>query len=657
MNRRCIRAVLLSLAVFPVMASGKIVHLMPTPKVVTEGTGVFSLQRPVRLDDPTHTVALERLFRECGLTTAVSAPLVRVSLTDNIEGAYDYHLDGYDNEAYQISITPQTIDIRAVTQTGVIRAAQTLMQLAEGYDGEKALQVCDIRDWPAFKLRGFMHDVGRSFISVEELKHEIDLLSRFKVNTFHFHLTENQAWRFEVKAYPVLTAAAGMTRFPGCFYSQAECREIEDYAAERGMTVIPEIDMPGHSEAFERAMGHGMQTTQGVGELKEILSEVVAVFRRAPYIHIGADEQAITYPDFLGIMTRELHRLGKKVVIWNPVVGQSVTRETGADMVQLWSTAGKKVEGLPNIDCRYNYVNHFDTFADLAGIYQSQIYYATQGDAGIAGEIAAFWNDRKMNTEQDIIRQNNFYANILASAERAWKGGGSHYIEEGGTALPENSPQLEEFADWEARFLFHKSHCLSNEPIPYVRQSNIHWLLSDGETTCRATGAGIYLRHTWGNTVPALSGLTFRRDTVHACTFVWSPIRQKAGALIEFHHYGRSEKDQAPDIGCWDRKGSRVWLDDEEIMPPLWTNAGRPVDMETPLCNENLTARPPIAVELKQGWNKVHILLPDTKPDGIRLNKWMFTFVLTDPEGRNALDGLVYSPQQSLSTEHGSKNN
>lgn len=82
-------------------------------------------------------------------------------------------------------------------------------------------------------------------------------------------------------------------------------------------------------------------------------------------------------------------------------------------------------------------------------------------------------------------------------------------------------------------------------------------------------------------------------------------------------------------------------------MPPVWTNSGKSIDNEVDLGNENFTARPPLAINLKKGWNKVLIKLPYVAADGVRLNKWMFTFVITDSEGRNALDGIIYSPDKS----------
>lgn len=652
-------------------------HLLPTPKQVTMVKG----KAPVVLTGELHFAARpsERILaafsnllgQEAGESTTL--PRVEINYVENISGAYDYPLADFPCEAYSLAVENGLISISAVTETGVIRAVQTLAQMAEGCEGEPRLDACRITDWPAFKVRGYMHDIGRSYISTGELMKQLRLMGRFKVNVLHLHLTENQAWRFEVKRYPQLTQAAAMTRFAGEYYTQDACREMVRLAAAYGITVIPEIDMPGHSAAFERAMGHSMQTEQGVQELKYILDEVMTVFSESPYIHIGADEQTITYPDFLKTMTDYIHEKGKRVIIWNPIRGVNITDTTGADMTQMWSTAGKKVVGLPNIDCRYNYVNHFDVFADVVGIYKSNIYYAQRGDAEIAGEITAVWNDRYVEKEADIMGENNVYANVLAATERAWKGGGKQYIDEGGTMLPLFGSELEEFADWERRFLFHKAHSLKDEPIPYIRQTNVRWRITDAfpnegaaeavfppenegpqesyvyqgrkfGTRC-AIGAGVYLRHTWGKTVPAFYDNPQMNSTAYAWTYVFSPKDQTAGALIEFQNYGRSENDLAPADGQWDRKGSRIWLNDVEIPGPAWTNAGKTIDSEVPLGNENLSVRPPVLVKLKKGWNKVFLKLPYVKAPGVRLNKWMFTFVLTDTAGKNALEGVAYSAE------------
>ncbi len=667
------------LCTFGVQLHAKVIHLLPKPQQVTlSGGAPFALGRPVSVSSPWDCPYLTRFLTEEAKCSIEDGAAATITVTEGtVEGAYDFELAGYPNEAYSLEINENAINIVAVTSTGVIRAAQTLSQLAQGYDGAPELEALTMTDWPAFKLRGFMHDVGRSFMSVAELKKQIDALAHFKVNTFHWHFTENQAWRLQINAYPKLTEGQYMTRFPGQYYTQADCKDVQDYAAERGIMIIPEVDMPGHSEAFTRAMGHNMQTDEGVAELKVIIEEVCELFDKATYIHIGGDEVAITYENFLETMIAEVKKHGKEAMLWNPIRGVTIP-ELDAAMTQMWSTSGNKVPGKANIDCRYNYTNHFDVFADLVGIYKSNIYYQDQGTAEVPGFLSCPWNDKKMATEDDIIRQNNFYANVIASTERAWRGGGEQYIEVGGTMLPNSGAEFDEFADWERRFLFHKATTLSAEAdlIPYVKQTHVRWMITDGfpnggnpatafppETELKdmytyngtnygtgiATGAGIYLSHTWPTVIPTYFGKNASEDqTSYAWTYVYSPEAQTVGALIEFQNYGRSEmNDKAPNAGEWDRKGSKIYLNGEEIPAPEWENPNGGSGAETELTNENFTGRLPVQLQLNAGWNKVFLKLPYVDASNIRLNKWMFTFVLTDTEGRNALD-LIYSPYQCL---------
>lgn len=673
-------------------ANAKVGDLLPRPHQIelTAGAAPFALQRTVAITDPTGCTYLKNFFTTNGCTIAAAgesaAATVTVSLANAIDGAYDYEVANFPNEGYKLSITANAINITAASPTGVIRAAQTLQQLAEGYTdtgAPAALEALSMTDWPAFKVRGWMQDVGRSFLSVDELKKEIDLYARFKVNVFHWHLTEKIGWRFEVKAYPQLTSYTNGVRYPGQYYTQEQCKEVEAYAAERGITVIPEIDMPGHSDVFKNAMGFDMQTDEGKKALKVILKEAAEVFPRAPYIHIGGDE--VTIKDgFLEEMTAFVRNtLGRKVVLWNKLNNKAVTKDI-ADMTQMWATSGTAVKGLPNIDCRYNYINHFDVYADLVGIYKSNIYYADKGNPDIAGTISAAWNDTKVATEDDIIRQNNQYANVLASAERGWIGGGKQYIEVGGTRLPNTGEEYEEFADFERRFLFHKAHSLQGAPIPYVKQSNIRWRLTepfpnDGDATKafppeeaakldavmpttysyngtdyaakQVTGGGVYLRHIWHGTVRGVLNNPANNQTCYAWTYVYSPVAQDAGAQIEFYTYSRSGSDKMPPAGKWDRRGSQVWLNGQEIAAPIWQQPDKDIPQDNTtlgLTNENFTARPVVKVHLNEGWNKVFLKLPHANSGGTARDKWQYTFVLTDTEGKNALEGITYSPDRTL---------
>ena len=684
-----------AMALMPSALQAKVQHILPRPQQITatENVVAFKLKGKVSINYTNGAkpcALLEEFLTSNGCKLVPNGgKSVNVSMVKSIDGAYDYELYGYENEAYTLEVTPDAINITAVTPTGVIRAAQTLTQMAEGWKGKPALEAVTVKDWPAFKLRGYMHDVGRSFISADELVKQVELFSRFKVNTFHWHMTENQAWRFEVKAYPQLTSAESMTRFAGQYYTQEDCKRVMAAAKKHGVIVIPEIDMPGHSEAFKRAMGFDMQSPQGKAVLKKVLDEVAEVFADAPYIHIGGDEVSTTAA-YLNEMIAYVESKGKKAEIWNPIngIGQ---KSLNASLTQMWGTRGYFAQGKANIDSRYNYTNHFDVFADLVGIFKSNIYYKDRGDAEVAGSISGCWNDRKMATQEDIMAQNNVWANVIATAERAWVGGGKRYIDNcnnggtnggGGVMLPNSGEEYEEFCNWERRFLFHKANSLKNEPIPYVKQTNVRWRITDAfpnggntaaefarekhATTCAmcnipstfthegktygtgvATGAGIYLRHTWGNSIiKAYYESPAYNNTAYAWTYVYSKKKQKVGAVIEFQNYSRSEQDPAPTTGNWDLYGSKIWINGEEIDAPHYENAGVAIkDKEVELKNENFPGRKPIAVTLNKGWNKVFMKLPYVNA-GYRLDKWMFTFVFTDIEGRNAVEGLVYSPDK-----------
>lgn len=559
-------------------------------------------------------------------------------------------------EAYHLTIAKDRILLEATTPEGLYWGRQTIEQLKYTKKQKTYLPQCDITDWPAFRIRGFMHDAGRSFIPVEELEKEIHLLSRYKINTFHWHLTENQAWRLESKRYPQLTVAENMERDKGLFYTLDDARKIVECCKRHNMLLIPEIDMPGHSAAFERTFGCTMQSEQGIKILKDILDEVCMTFD-VPYIHIGTDEVQFTNPDFVPQMVAYLHEKGKKVISWNPGWNYNPGE---IDMTQLWSYRGKAQEGIPAIDCRFHYANHFDDYADLVALYNSRIYNKEEGSDDLAGCILAFWNDRYVDNIPQLLAENNFYPYMLTLAERAWRGGGNCYFDGKGTLLWDDEPeQLVAFAEFENRMLQQKNGWLAGEPFPYVCQTKMHWRITDafpnggdlqksfppeevedtvfvydGKTyhTRMVTGNSIYLRHVWGTLVPGFFAHPQENHTAYATSWIYSPKERKTELRLEFQNYSRSESDLPPQQGTWDYKGSRAWLNGEEIMPPVWINEHQTRSNEIPLRNENCVARPPIEITLHKGWNKLMLKLPVGKfstPE-TRLMKWMFTAAIID---------------------------
>lgn len=567
-------------------------------------------------------------------------------------------IDGakFQEEAYHLSITPKKIILEATTPKGMYWGRQTLEQLKYTKNKKTWVPQCDITDWPAFRIRGFMHDVGRSYIPVEELKREISLLSRYKINVFHWHLTENQAWRLECRKYPQLNAPENMEREKGKFYTLDEARQLVEFCKQHQVLLIPEIDMPGHSAAFERTFKTDMQSEKGTQILKDIIDEVCATFD-VPYLHIGTDEVQFTNPDFVPMMVKYIRDKGKKVISYNP--GWNY-KPGEIDMMQLWSYRGKAQKGIPAIDCRYHYANHFDTYADLVAMFNSRIYNQPEGSGDLAGCIVAFWNDRFIDNTPQLLAENNFYPYMLTLAERAWRGGGNCYFDGKGTLLWEDEPeQLAAFREFEHRLLWHKKTWLKEVPFPYVRQTQSEWQITDafpnggdlnkvfppeekedsvyqyeGKTykTRKIIGNGFYLRHVWGTLVPGFYANPQENHTAYATRWIYSPKERKAKLALEFQNYSRSESDLAPRQGTWDYKCSRAWLNGQEIMPPVWENTNTERSNEITLKNENYMSRPAIDITLKKGWNKLMLKLPVGKFSSreTRLVKWMFTAALVD---------------------------
>ena len=229
------------------------------------------------------------------------------------------------NENYELSINPNNIIISAPSQGGIFYGIQTLLQLLPIKPSKPiALPCLYINDEPLYSWRGMHLDVCRHFFPKDYIKRYIDYLAMYKMNTFHWHLTEDQGWRIEIKKYPKLTSVGAWRSGSmvghysentidsltyGGYYTQADIKEIVSYAQDRHITVVPEIEFPGHSlaalAAYPEYSCQGgpfeVAKTWGVFEdvycpkeqtfvfLENILSEVMALFP-STYIHIGGDE-------------------------------------------------------------------------------------------------------------------------------------------------------------------------------------------------------------------------------------------------------------------------------------------------------------------------------------------------------------------------------
>lgn len=644
-------------------------HLLPQPQKFVASKTSFTLDKtrivsPVLLDEWKNFIT-----ERGGVVHEKAHASIEVKLMPILP---DVTLN--QDEAYHLIVSNNKILVEAVTERGVYWAMQTLAQLQKEQGKKVVFEGCEITDWPAFRIRGLMQDVGRSYISIEELKREIAMLARFKMNVFHWHLTENQSWRLESKIFPMLNDSINTTRMPGKYYTQEEAKDLVTYCKAHNILLIPEFDMPGHSEAFERTFRHNMQSPEGMKILKLLIEEVCQTFD-VPYMHIGTDEVKFTNPDFVPEMVAFVRSKGKKVISWNP--GWKY-KPGEIDMTHLWSYRGKAQKGIPAIDSRFHYLNHFDTFGDIIALYNSRIYDVEQGSDDIAGVIIAIWNDRLVEKEWNEVLENQLYPNMMAIAERAWLGGGTEYFNKNGTILKsEETEEFKAFADFEKRMLWHKEHTFKGYPFGYVKQTNVKWNITDAfpnggdlakvfppeqelkssyqyegvdYSVHPAIGAGIYLRHVWGTLIPGFYEKPQENHTAYAYTWVYSPKEQEVGLWAETQNYGRSEMDLPPLPGKWDYKESRIWVNNQEILPPVWTATHRAKSNEIALGNENMVARSPISVHLNKGWNKVLIKLPIGKftiPQ-VRLVKWMFSAVFVTNDGNREVEGLIYSPSKQM---------
>lgn len=553
----------------------------------------------------------------------------------------------FQDEAYHLSVSDAQIVITGNTPHGVFNGVQTLYQLMRDY---VFVQGVEITDWPAFSWRGYMIDVGRNFQSVEQIKQQLDIMSRYKMNVFHFHLTENVAWRLQIKQYPQLTKGAFMTRNQGQYYTVEQMQELIRYAKERFITLVPEIDMPGHSAAFTRAMGVEMQSEEGLEIVKNILTEVSETYD-VPYIHIGADEVKITNENFIPEVVALLHKQRKETIGWAP--GGNYDDRT---IRQLWTSEGPEKKGqsaqtIRYIDSRALYLNHMDPLSGVVSLFDRKIGDIDQGNQSILGGEICVWQDDRAKDEKDMLAMNFVYPAMLAFSERSWKGGGYDGVV---TDMGINTDQrYQEFAGFEQRLLDQKKLFFTGKPFPYQRQTDIRWKLfgpfdNDGDLSkifwpeqqpekletaqpdLIRNGGTIWLRHFFAPVVSGAIENPKENTTWYAYRQIYSPVDTTADFWISFYNPSRSHAVMTPEVGEWGRK-SRVWIADQEIAPPKWTYPGRDNDTwEDPLVDESYEYRPPTRVELKKGWNTILVKAPAGSFAGKSWQhpvKWMFTVV------------------------------
>ena len=311
-------------SVFAFAAPATELDLMPYPKQLTLQSGYLKLDKSFHViidgaDSPLLRKELERfvtrLHKQTGLTVVspairkadakkITAPALRVVVANIPATENGYALER--DEAYRLDVNSAQISLTANTRTGAVRGLETLLQLI-GVQ-KKTVQVPHvvIEDAPRFVWRGVLLDSSRHFLSMDTLKRQLDALAAAKYNIFHWHLTDDQGWRMESNAFPKLHELAS----DGEYYSQQDIREIVAYAQQRGIHVLPEIDIPGHASAialaypelmsapgpYEKEIRWGVHkptldpTNEKVYEFVDKLMAEVSTLFPFEYVHIGGDE-------------------------------------------------------------------------------------------------------------------------------------------------------------------------------------------------------------------------------------------------------------------------------------------------------------------------------------------------------------------------------
>lgn len=398
-------------------------------------------------------------------------------------------------EGYRLTVNRQGIKAEAASSAGLFYAFQSLLQLAQP-DGKGGwrLPLVEIEDAPRFPYRGLHFDVSRNFRTKEFIKKQLDALAYYKINRFHWHLTDGAGWRIEIKQYPELTRKTAYRPFsdwkswwkggrtycemdaPGAqggFYTQADIREVVEYARRRHITIIPEIEMPSHSEevlaAYPRLAcgGNGQAGSElcpGKEEtytfLTNVLTEVMSLFP-SEYIHIGGDEASTAHwkkcPDcqerikkeglkdegelqgyLIGRIETFLTAHGRKMMGWDEILSGKLSEGTG---ITVWRSEAKGVEAVrrelytvmsPGSHCYFDFYQDAPaTQPEAIGGYTSlqKVYSYNPVPEELTGEEAAGIRGVQANVWTEYIATADhaeymIYPRVLALSEVAWTSGG-----------------------------------------------------------------------------------------------------------------------------------------------------------------------------------------------------------------------------------------
>lgn len=548
-------------------------------------------------------------------------------------------------EGYILTVKKKDITIQAAETAGFFYGLQTLRQLVKG---KKTLPECRIKDWPAFKYRGYMQDCGRNFRKIDRLKKELDLAAQLKVNLFHWHMTDYPAWHIQCKAYPELNAAKHRTRDLNDTYSYADIREVFEYARQRCITIIPELDMPGHSAYFDRAFGFKMHSPEGMKIIAKLLDEFCKEIPAdiCPIIHFGADEVRIpNAAEFVGMVTQKLQEHNRIPMQWAsnrdlPVADTSIEQRWGEGP----NTADKSIDPARitrrAFDSTMGYANLLDPAMLVRRYFFMRPCGSAKGDDKKLGTIICYWPDGKVDNKEWIPGFCTMWPGMMAMAERSWIGGGSN-----GDSLPLEMPAPDTEAGkayslFEARMARLRKTTFKDEDFPMWPESRMSWQVIGpvAKDQADSTRKAVLQGETGGadTRTAYCANLYFRTrpDTGYLGMFmhsrpgntVWATTTievAKAGSypfMIGFDAPARSNRrwTGVPKNGEWSQAGTRIWINGEEVRNPrVYKNAGQfnhpgnAWNFENPLRQEEVWwVLPPTELKLKKGQNTIIIEQP-----------------------------------------------
>ena len=356
--------------------------LVPTPvSVDTTGGGEFIVTPATVIVVPQNNEQVARVGRYLsafiGLTAGPEPPTVVPAGAATPAAAIVLALDRLEaagDEGYELAITADRVTITANTAAGLFYGVQTLRQRLPPFvdyaavRADKALivraQAMRVADHPRFAWRGAMLDVARHFFTADDVKRYIDLMSLYKLNRLHLHLADDQGWRIEIKSRPNLTARGSLTEVgggPGGFYTQAQYVDIVAYAADRFITIVPEIDMPGHTNAA--LVSYAELNCDGVARppytgvevgfsafcvdkpatytfIDDVVREIASITPGA-YFHVGGDEvktlKPAEYVRFIERVQQIVQKHGKQMIGWDEIAPAKLAPTT---LVQHWRPDG-----------------------------------------------------------------------------------------------------------------------------------------------------------------------------------------------------------------------------------------------------------------------------------------------------------------------------